>query len=286
MTGPDDAPDDAQEDSPDDGPLAEAYATALRLEKSGDAEAAAAAWREVLRLDPADRGGAAVRLAALGRGEAPPRAPEAYVATLFDQHAEMFEEILVGRLSYEAPALLRARIDALAPGPYRRMLDLGCGTGLAGRAFSDICARMEGVDLSEGMLEIAEAGGIYDELYLGEAAAFLHAPAEEDEDDAPWDLVVAADVLPYLGDLAPLLTGAAKTMAPGGVLALTAESLPADDPRPWAVGPSQRYLHAPAHLASALDAAGFDLFHAEDFTVRTNEGRPEPGRIVLARRRP
>ena len=55
----------------DNDPLADAYNRGLSLEKSGDREGAAEAYREVLRLDPQDRGGASVRLAAMGLGPVP-----------------------------------------------------------------------------------------------------------------------------------------------------------------------------------------------------------------------
>ncbi len=68
----------------DDDALADAYDRALGLEKSGDHEAAAQAYRKLLTLDPDDHCGAAIRLAAMGRGETPKKAPDAYVAMLFD----------------------------------------------------------------------------------------------------------------------------------------------------------------------------------------------------------
>lgn len=78
----------------DEEALAEAYNKALAHEKAGEIDAAVEAYRKVLEIDPEDHGGAAVRLASMGRGEAPPKAPDAYVETLFDQHAESFEDIL------------------------------------------------------------------------------------------------------------------------------------------------------------------------------------------------
>src|SRR5690606_13779440 len=104
-----------------------AYNSALALEKAGRFEEAAAAYRKVLVIDPDDHGGAAVRLASMGFGDTPPKAPDAYVATLFDQHAEAFESILVDQLEYCVPLLVRQRIQALGLGPFRKMLDLGCG---------------------------------------------------------------------------------------------------------------------------------------------------------------
>src|SRR5690606_36258507 len=84
----------------DEEALAEAYNRALALEKAGDVDAAVKVYAEVLAIDPEDHGGAAVRIAALGHGETPPKAPDAYVETLFDQHAESFEDILVEQLGY------------------------------------------------------------------------------------------------------------------------------------------------------------------------------------------
>jgi predicted TPR repeat methyltransferase len=292
---PDDFDPDAFEAEGDDdapAPLADAYTRALGLEKAGDIDAAVAAWAEVLALDPADRAGAGVRLAALGRGEAPSKAPDAYVALLFDQHADAFDDILVGKLGYRAPDLARARVDQVAPGHRPRMLDLGCGTGLAGIAFADMTDRITGVDLSERMLEQTDARELYNALYLGEAVAFLTAEAtegEEDEDtdfDSPWDLIVATDVLPYLGDPGPLFAGCARHSAPGALLAFTTETLSdeAFATADWVVGPHQRYAHRGAAVIRALESAGYEPLSTELITVRTNEGRPEPGALIVARK--
>ncbi len=99
----------AENDQPafDQEALAEAYERALALEKAGDFDAAAKAYEDVLRIDPDDHGGAAVRLASMGRGAVPLKAPDAYVSTLFDQHAEMFDTILVDQLGYDVPLQLR-----------------------------------------------------------------------------------------------------------------------------------------------------------------------------------
>jgi predicted TPR repeat methyltransferase len=39
--------------------------------------------------------------------------PEAYVTTLFDQHAEVFDKVLVEDLGYHVPLLLRQRLIEL-----------------------------------------------------------------------------------------------------------------------------------------------------------------------------
>ncbi len=262
----------------DEEALAQVYARALSLEKAGDVEAAASAWREVLALDPADHGGAAVRLAALGRGEVPDRAPEAYVATLFDQTADVFDNILVEQLGYCVPMLLRERIDALGLGPFNAMLDLGCGTGLAGTSLRDRVGHVTGVDLSEGMLEVADEMEDYDALFTGDAEGFLAAG-----EGGPWDLITACDLLPYLGDLGPLFAAASARLVPGGIFAFSTETLP-DMDRPWKVGPRHRFVHDFAYLAGLMEANGLAPRHVEQIAVRHEEGEPVPGHLVLAER--
>ena len=265
-----------------DDALAEAYERGLAAEARGDRAAAAEAFAEALRLDPEDHGGVAIRLAALALAPAPERAPPAYVATLFDQHAEVFDAMLVDQLGYHVPMLIREALQSRGLGPFARMLDLGCGTGLSGESLHDLCAHRTGVDLSEGMLEIAHEKAVYDDLFAGDAEGFLAAA----EPGARWDLIVATDVLPYLGAVEGLLRGAAARLAPGGVLAVSTETAEeaAFAGRPWIVGPSRRYAHALGALETALAGMGLATLSAERITVRFDEGRPVPGHLLLARR--
>lgn len=266
----------------DEDALADAYNRALALEKSGDFDAAARAYAQVLAIDPEDHGGAAVRLASMGRGETPEKAPDAYVTTLFDQHAEVFDNVLVDQLGYCVPLLVRQRLQALGLGPFRRVLDLGCGTGLTGGALRDMAEDITGVDLSENMVEVAHEKDLYETLYVAEAVDFL-----DDNDDEPFDLVTATDVLPYLGALEPLFFGAAENLVPGGLFIFSSETLPDAvlAGRPFMVGPHQRFAHAAAYVLRRLDETGLDLVEMTDITVRMEEGEPIAGHLVLARYR-
>ncbi|QLF70753.1 methyltransferase domain-containing protein [Peteryoungia desertarenae] len=264
----------------DEEALAEAYNRALALEKAGEIDAAVKAYQEVLAIDPDDHGGASVRIAALGRGEAPPKAPDAYVETLFDQHAEAFEDILVEQLGYAVPAMVRQRLQTLKLGPFKRLLDIGCGTGLTGGTLRDMVEDMTGIDISENMVEIAHEKDLYETLYVAELEDFL-----EDNDDEPFDLITATDVLPYLGALEPLFFGAAENMVAGGLLIFSSETLAATNERPFIVGPHQRYLHSEAYIRERLDATGFDIVEISEINVRMQDGEPSPGQLVIARLR-
>ncbi len=264
----------------DEDALAEAYNRALALEKAGDIDAAVKAYEEVLAIDPEDHGGASVRIASLGRGEAPPKAPDAYVETLFDQHAEAFEDILVEQLGYAVPAMVRQRLQALELGPFKRMLDLGCGTGLTGGTLRDMVDDITGIDISENMVEIAHEKDLYETLYVAEVEDFL-----EDNDDDAFDLITATDVLPYLGALEPLFFGAAENMVAGGLFIFSSETLPEDvlAGRTYMVGPHQRFAHSETYIRERLASTGFEIVEISEINVRMQDGNPSPGHLVIAR---
>lgn len=266
----------------DEDALAEAYNGALDLEKAGRLDEAAALYREALRIDPDDHGGAAVRLAAMGRGEVPQKAPDAYVMTLFDQHAEVFDSVLVDQLGYSVPMMLSEVMPTFIPDGAARMLDLGCGTGLAGEAFYDMVDHATGVDIAERMVELADERDVYDELYVAEAVLFLEQTGE-----LPWDLILATDVLPYMGALDRFFAGVARNMPAAGFFAFSSETLPDEifAGRDFMVGPHQRFAHALAYIDRMLDEAGIARLLAEPITVRHEQGQPVPGHLVVARKR-
>lgn len=290
----DEAPDDhaledeAREDeAPENEALAEAYNRGLDLQKAGDFEGAEAAFREALALDPNDSGGVSIRLAAIGADLAPEKMPDAYVATLFDQHADVFDEILVDELGYCVPLLLRDLIGRLSIGPFSRLLDLGCGTGLTGMSLADCSVHRTGVDLSECIVEIAYDREVYDDLYVGEAVEFLKDFEEEDGTRPHWDLIAATDVFPYLGAVEPFLEGAADRLNTKGYLAFSTETLPDEvlDGRSYMVGPNNRFAQGEGYIQAVLQAAGFDLLAMDPITVRLEAGEPVPGHLVMAQLR-
>ncbi len=263
----------------DNEALAEAYNRALDLEKAGKFDEAAEAYKHVLELDPEDHGGAAVRLARMGKGDAPAKAPDAYVSTLFDQHAEVFDMVLVDQLGYSVPLMVRDKIEKLELGPFKRLLDLGCGTGLSGEALHDLVSHKTGVDIAEGMVEVADEKEIYDDLYVGEVVEFLKVDEEE-----RWDLIVATDVLPYMGKLEEFFAGVAENIEAKGVFAFSSETLPADilGDQNFMVGKYHRFAHAENYVRGLLEKAGFSILDLSSIIVRYEQGEPVPGHLVIA----
>ncbi|WP_244497730.1 class I SAM-dependent DNA methyltransferase [Aureimonas sp. AU40] len=249
------------------------------LEETGEREEALRLYRAALAEDAADPYGAGLKLAALGAAPVPEAPPPAFVAGLFDQYAEGFETALVQRLGYRVPDLLFEALMAQSPSlRFGRALDLGCGTGLMGERLRPVTETLHGVDLSPGMLDKARRKRIYDHLAEGDVA-LAEAP-----DRLLYDLLTAADVLTYLGDLAPVFARAAKLLAPGGLFAFSVE---ADDGTEggYALRPSLRYAHAPAWLAAGLAEAGFTLLSERREELRRDRGEPVRGALLVAMKR-
>ncbi len=268
----------------DEDALAEAYNKGLELEKAGDHDGAEQHYRQALILDPSDPGGVSIRLAAMGREPSPKKMPEAYVSTLFDQHADVFDDILVDQLGYCVPLLLREMVRKLDLGPFGRLLDLGCGTGLTGVAFDDCADHLTGVDLSEKIVELAYDREVYDDLYVGEAVSFLEEFEEEDGSRPAWDMIAATDVFPYLGAIEPIVSGAARRLTAGGYFAFSTETLPDAllEGHDYLVGSKQRFAQGKNYLLRVLAEEGFTVLAIDPITVRLEDGEPVPGHLLVA----
>jgi predicted TPR repeat methyltransferase len=242
-------------------------------ELAGETDSAGTAYREALTLDPSDRAGAKVRLARLGALTHADALTPTHVAALFDDYAPRFETSLVGGLAYRGPALLQEAVLRRGERRFATMLDLGCGTGLAGAVFADRCDAMDGIDLSGAMLKRAAARGIYRGLVHSNVVAGLAARGA-----GTTDLVVAADVLVYLGDLGALFAAVARVLVPGGLFALTAQS---GTDRPFELGLDLRYAHSPAAIAAWAKAAGMGVALLEEAWARQDRGAPVPGLVAV-----
>jgi len=274
--------------------LGECYEAGLAHEKAGNRERAAACYTRCLEIDPADHCGVSVRLASMGLSATPFKAPDAYVATLFNQHAIDFDQILAGDLGYAVPMQLAAAFETLPTRIFDRMLDLGCGTGLCGLTLGSICEHVTGVDLSEKMSDEADERAVYDFLYVYEAVDFLTQWRRSITEIGPpdyqgFDLMVATDMLPYIGDLAPLVAGIASVLNPGACVALSCETMADDmfDATGWRITPHQRYAHHLDYISGLLASHGIDnVIYTEEIIVRYEEGKPIPGWLLIVSQSP
>jgi predicted TPR repeat methyltransferase len=244
----------------------------------GERDAAIAAFRKAEIADPCDRHGARLRLMLLG-AESLAAMPPAYVRALFDQYAPKFEAALVGDLGYRGPALLfkavlGARAAVRKPALFRRAIDLGCGTGLAASAFARQVDHFIGIDLSPRMIEQARATGLYAQLEVAEMVDGLRG-----RPDGSAELILAADAMVYLSDLAPVLREGKRVLAAGGVLAFTVETHDGDG---VILGEGLRYAHGASYVRAGIAEAGLTLSRLELLSARNEDNTPVPGLVVVA----
>lgn len=234
-------------------------------------EKALTALRRARDLDPDDRLGSAPLITALEAGDGADLSA-AYVRALFDRYADRFDQDLLGKLGYAAPDLLGGAVDRLGGGQGLRILDLGCGTGLAGVTFRPLAGHLAGVDLSPRMVDKARARALYDDLQVGDVVAAMEAAP------ASWELLVAADVLVYIGDLAPVFRAASDALVSGGRFAATVERLNGEG---FALGPARRYAHAESYLRRMAADAGLNVLLLEPCAPRREKGVDVPGLLFV-----
>jgi predicted TPR repeat methyltransferase len=196
--------------------------------------------------------------------------PDTVVKELFDQYAETFDVALVSKLSYQTPEHLASLLDECSGvgRGFRSTLDLGCGTGLMAQHLRARSRILIGIDLSQGMLRKAQARG-YDELVESEIVHYLVRCQASDV-----DLIAAADVFNYFGDLGPLFETISRVIAGGGVLLFSVESLEAVDPRSVAkyqAQPTGRFVHRVDHVSDLLRSHGFTEITSRNVVLRREE---------------
>lgn len=255
------------------------YALGDVRERLGDNAAAIEAFAQARTTDPDDRMGAGVRLARLGAAPAEGAMSAAYVRSVFDQYAPDFDRALVKGLAYHGPELLCEAVATVCQQRrrdfgFRRALDLGCGTGLAGQLFGPKVESIGGVDLSPAMVALAEARGCYADVHVGDMLEHVRT-----RDDANYDLVIAADALVYLGDLEPLFRELSRVIEPGGLFAFSVEAHAGEG---VVLGEKLRYAHARPYVEKTLAACGLRPLHVEPNSTRQEGGHAVPGLIVVA----
>ena len=217
------------------------------------------------------------QLEGLRQPEAAPGAPpRQYVETLFDTYAETFDTHLVEGLGYRTPQLIADGLACTGVTRFAAALDLGCGTGLCAEPLQSWVERLDGVDLSAAMLEKARALRRYDRLVHGDVVEHLR------QTERRYDLVVAADVFVYVGDLQPVFEGARRVLEPDGVFAFSVEAF--EGPGDWTLRTTLRYAHAESYLRRLAQAAGWQVTGLQAYPLRQDHGQAITGLCAWMRR--
>lgn len=134
---------------------------------------------------------------------------------LYDDWAASYDRDLVDDLGYVAHEEACRRLQELVPDPNARILDAGCGTGLAGRRLREAgYSNIHGSDYSRKMLEKARASGAYRSLTRHDLTCVI-VP------DKPFDAAIVVGVFAFGPPSAEHLVNITAALEPGGVALVT-----------------------------------------------------------------
>jgi predicted TPR repeat methyltransferase len=197
-------------------------------------------------------------------GKTPKSPPKEYVEELFNEYAAKFEVSLVEKLEYRAPKIIA---DMIIKRHHKKalgsVLDLGCGTGLAGLELKQFCQNLEGIDLSKSMLEEARSKSVYDNLIHGDIVEYLS------EVELNFDYFISADVFIYVGDLSNVFRLIKSKNNRQGKLVFSTEHTEREG---FHLEKSGRYSHSKNYIKGLCNKYGYYLAQFEKIKLRKDKG--------------
>ncbi len=215
-------------------------------------------------------------LNALNSTKASTAAPAEYVRDLFDQYAPHYNQQMTQKLQYKAPALLRQAVGRFITSSTKQLnvLDLGCGTGLCGVYFRDLAGWLVGVDISNAMLQQANSLQGYDALCCCDILQTIPGLNRH-----IFDLIIAADVFVYIGDLEPLFVLLVSALRTNGKIAFTVEQCAnTDDYQLQATG---RFAHNDRYIRQLCSKHNVEILVANQIVPRTQNNTEIQGLLYV-----
>jgi len=245
--------------------------------KMNQVQQALTCYEKALTLRPDDQEIQHI-VAALSSGkEKPAAAPKEYLKRLFNQYAPYYDKHLNECLAYKIPQeilnTLQKETD-LNQTKKLNILDLGCGTGLCGQLLKPYAKHLIGVDLAEKMLETAKEKNTYDELVCED----IHTVMEKYSN---FNLIVAADVFTYVGNLSVIFEKAYAALAPHGLFIFTVEKTSS---YPYTLQPTIRYAHNKKYLEELMERYHFSLVKCDNIILRKQQKLSVEGYLVLLKK--
>jgi predicted TPR repeat methyltransferase len=243
----------------------------ITLQELGRFDEAESSLRQAIALKP-DYAEAKHMLSALS-GETTATAPRDYVEGLFDNYAAKFESSLVDNLEYKIPSVIAemiikdSKLDLLGS-----IMDLGCGTGLFGIEIKQFCEHLEGIDLSEKMLDRAKEKDVYNKLIKQDVITYLA------NESLNFDYFISTDVFVYIGDLCDVFRLIKSRNKTGGKLAFSTEDYDGDG---FFLEQSGRYSHSKKYIESLCETFGYKLRHFETQALRKEKNQYIRGGVYL-----
>jgi predicted TPR repeat methyltransferase len=242
------------------------------LKYQGKLSEAAACFKQALELDPSDSLAKHHLAAVTGRTKEAP--PKEYIREIFDHYSPKFERHVVETLHYKVPSLLRHSFDTIVNNDlhFKNVIDLGCGTGLAGIEFRAIADRLTGIDISPKMVEEAKKKHVYDMLLVADMIEFLS------DTDEKYDLFIATDVFIYSGNLKGIFEVIQNQSLSRSYFLFSTESSAESD---YILRPSGRYAHSRTYIEFLAKEHGFGIETCQAIGIRNEHGQWIMGDVFI-----
>jgi predicted TPR repeat methyltransferase len=199
--------------------------------------------------------------AAVNHASTPEHPPEGFVQDLFDRYAGYYDAQMSEGIDYQVPQqLYHCFKEHVVTAPRSlTIVDLGCGTGLAGELFRPEAKNLRGIDLSSYMLDAARAKNIYDDLQQAEILEVLlnFAPRSI-------DVFIAADVLGYIGVLDQLFERVYIALKSEGHFVFSIES----GDQSVALSERIRFTHSSEYIHVLCEKFGFEVIDEKEVDLR------------------
>jgi predicted TPR repeat methyltransferase len=187
------------------------------------------------------------------------------------------------RLAYKTPQLLFEVFCDVAQNEdafknCRTLVDLGCGTGLAGKYFQSICGSLTGVDISSEMIQKSRLTGVYDALLVSEIMAYLES------ETLPMDVFIATDVFNYFGEIFPLFVACRNRQMSGGLLAFSVETLSTNSSNEhsgFKLSSTRRFQHEKLYVSRCAEQADYRVLSCTESVLRREDGFDVKGYLFV-----
>lgn len=196
-------------------------------------------------------------------------ADDVYAGALFDAFAENYDET-IAKLE---PQII-SKFKELNNNLHGKIIDLGCGTGLAGVALHNGETVFDGVDISANMLKTARIRNVYRSLTHQSIADYL----QENHVAEKYDMVVAFDVFCYIGDLRKIFEG-----LKGANVWFSIETADDDRTKSYYLAPNGRYKHNLGHIKQLLSESAFNNVVTYPIVLRKENGEDVLGCLINAK---
>ncbi len=254
---------------------AEAYSAKGNVYKLlDDVEKATEAYKAALKIN-SNLENEKYYLSSLGHSTAPGQSPEKYVIELFDSYANTFEKELTEKLHYKTPTQMFNAVEKFKNILPEKLdvLDLGCGTGLCGKAFQPITKQITGVDLSSKMLQKAKEKNIYTSLIQADVNQSFQ------QINSTFDLIVSADVFIYIGDVDTIFEQAKNKLKPNGLFVFSVETN--DKKENFTLRPTGRYAHSLKYIEQLARTYNFENIYTKKNILRYQKSKPIDGAVII-----